>query len=112
MNLSRNASDYNYDPESHAGSRKRERRIPIEAVDQAIEEGDAKKGKKNRVNFEAKWSGATFTVVVNPNSNYVVTTFWGTSKTGKALEKAQEKERQRQEAIENLNGAAYTGGWR
>jgi len=112
MNLSRDASDYEYDTRGHSGNRKRERQIPIEAVDDAIENGSAKQGKQGRVNFEAEWSGATFTVVANPKTGYIVTTFWGTSKTGKALEEAQQRKEQREKAINNRSGAAYTGGWR
>lgn len=93
MNISRNANRYDYKPNSHAGNRKRERRIPLEAVDSAIENGNAKEGKKGRINFEAKWSGATFTVVANPKTNYIVTAFWGTSKTGKALEEAHQSDK-------------------
>jgi len=112
MNPSRAASDYDYEVQGHAGNRKRERQIPMEAVDKAIEDGTAKKGKKGRVNFEAEWSGATFTVVANPKTNYIVTTFWGTGKTGQALNEAQQRKKEREKAINERSGAAYTGGWR
>jgi hypothetical protein len=109
--ISREASDYDYDVEGHSGNRKRKRKIPLNAVEQCIEEGTAKEGKKNRVNFEAKWNGATMTVVANPRTNYIVTTFWGTGTTGDALKEAQAKQRQRKQKISERSGAAYTGGW-
>jgi hypothetical protein len=112
MNLSRNPGDYDYDCLSHAGSKKRERNIPIEAVDHAIESGTPKESKKGRINFEVKWSGATITVVVNPSNNYVVTTYYGTGKTGSALDEAQQRKRDREEKISERSGAAYTGAWK
>lgn len=109
--ISREASDYDYDTLGHSGNRKRERKIPLDAVDKCIERGTPKEGKKGRVNFEGKWNGATMTVVANPKTGYIVTTFWGTGTTGKSLQEAQERQRQRKKKINERKGAAYTGGW-
>lgn len=104
MQVSRIPGEYDYEPESHAGNRKRERNISMPAIDHIIENGDAKEGKKGRVNLEGTWSGMTITVVVNPKTNYIVTTFYGTSKTGKALEEAQVKRQS--------ETSAYRKAWR
>lgn len=111
MTLSRNPSEYEYDCDSHAGSRKRQRKIPLDAIEHAIENGDAKDSGDGRVNFEAKWSGATFTVVVDPSSRFIITSYYGTNTTEKALDEAQKRKKERKQKINERRGAAYTGGW-
>ncbi|AGM10869.1 hypothetical protein M192_gp010 [Halorubrum tailed phage 8] len=111
IQFSRDASSYDYNPSSHGGNRRRERRIPMEAIDQAIEEGDAYQGHSGNVLLETKWSGAVMTVVIDPKSEYIVSTYWGTGKKLKTLRTQEERRKERERKVREGRGAAYTGAW-
>jgi hypothetical protein len=111
INFSREASSYDYDPLSHEGNRRRERRIPMNAVDQAIEEGEAHLGHSGNVLLETRWSGQLITVVIDPKDEAIVTTYRGTGKKLKTLKQQEKRRKERRKKILNRTGAAYTGGW-
>ncbi|QIR31290.1 hypothetical protein M1M18_gp010 [Halorubrum virus Serpecor1] len=111
IQFSRDASSYDYNPRSHGGNRRRERRIPMEAIDQAIEEGDAFQGHSGNVLLETRWSGAVMTVVIDPKTEYIVSTYWGTGKKLKTLKEQESRREKRERKVRSKSGAAYTGAW-
>ena len=111
IDFSRDASNYEYDPLSHGGNRRRERRIPMNAINQAIENGEAYLGRKGRILLETRWSGQLITVVLDPKDESIVTTYRGTGKKLKSLQKQEQRRKERREKIASRRGAAYTGGW-
>ncbi|UBF21882.1 DUF4258 domain-containing protein [Halorubrum virus HSTV-3] len=111
IQFSRDASSYDYNPRSHGGNRRRERQIPMKAIDQAIEEGDAYQGHSGNVLLETRWSGAVMTVVIDPKSEYIVSTYWGTGKKLKTLRTQEERRKERERKVREGRGAAYTGAW-
>ncbi|QRD99734.1 hypothetical protein VOLN27_111 [Halorubrum virus VOLN27B] len=111
IDFSRDASNYEYDPLSHGGNRRRERRIPMRAIDQAIENGEAHLGHSGNVLLETRWSGQLITVVIDPKDEYIVSVYRGTGKKLKSLQQQEQRRRERERKIREGRGAAYTGGW-
>ncbi|UBF20784.1 DUF4258 domain-containing protein [Halorubrum virus HRTV-9] len=109
--FSRDAKDYEYDPLSHGGNRRRERRIAMEAIDQAIQNGEAHLGRKGRILLETRWSGQLITVVIDPKDEYIVSVYRGTGKKLKSLQQQERRRKERQQKIRQGRGAAYTGAW-
>jgi hypothetical protein len=109
--FSRDAKNYEYDPMSHGGNRRRERKIPMRAIDQAIENGEAHLGHKGRVLLETRWSGQLITVVIDPRDESIITTYRGTGQKIKSLQKQEQRRKKRRQKIRECRGAAYTSAW-
>ena len=75
MKISRNPSDYSFDPGGHFQQQKRKRNIPGEAIRACIEQGEVSEQENGNIRFEAKYNGIRYWMIVNPENNQAITIY-------------------------------------
>lgn len=73
--FSRNPNDYRPDPNGHFRRRKDERDIPPCVIQMAIEGGAPERQENGRIALETTYLGYDFTLVIDPEKQYVITAY-------------------------------------